>query len=343
VSEIVKYTDVIECGYCGNEAPMRVVGHASDLVTEEAETGESREIGAVYQISVCRTCARPTVQVDDYNEDGPTDWTSAAVHPGPEFLQAKRLFVQRSADLRFMRQAVAEAAKSPSEEAKRSPLVGAVVVRDGALVVCAYRGEMKGGEHAEYTALERKCQKEVLAGATVYTTLEPCTRRNHPKDPCVEHLKSRRVARVVIGMLDPNDDIRGRGVLELRKAGIQVDLFPSDLMNQLEEMNRAFIKDQEKRSLGGDDRRGSEARGSEDKWVGGSYADQAGITAQLQTEGYTAAWVWAQEESERVDLNGWEYVLHNDGGAKPKQLKIKDPTAPGGYLVLLKKKRELIP
>jgi pyrimidine deaminase RibD-like protein/NTP pyrophosphatase (non-canonical NTP hydrolase) len=147
-----------------------------------------------------------------------------------------------------MKIAVEEARKCVSEPGKISPLVGAVVVSIGGAVTRAHRGELKAGEHAEYTALEGKLENAILAGSTVYTTLEPCTARHDPKVPCVERLIERKVGRVVIGMVDPNPVISGRGIRRLREANVAVDMFAPSFAKQVEELNRDFIREQKKQS-----------------------------------------------------------------------------------------------
>jgi pyrimidine deaminase RibD-like protein len=112
----------------------------------------------------------------------------------------------------LMIRAIDEARRSRDEDDGRvHPRVGGVVVKGEEIIGAAHRGEQAPGEHAEFTCLEKKLRDHDLSSATVYTTLEPCTSRNDPKVPCAKRLVERRVDRVVIGMLDPNQEIRGPG------------------------------------------------------------------------------------------------------------------------------------
>ena len=149
-------------------------------------------------------------------------------------------------DQQFARLAIEEARKSVPEDDRVHPRVGVVVVKDGRILATAHRGEIPQC-HAEYIAMEKKLTDVSLLGATVYTTLEPCTARKHPKVPCAIRLTERKVTRVVIGMLDPDDRISGRGQRTLRKAGIATELFPHELMAEVEELNRDFVRDREAR------------------------------------------------------------------------------------------------
>jgi pyrimidine deaminase RibD-like protein len=145
-------------------------------------------------------------------------------------------------DAHFIRMAIDAAKKCTPEDARIHPKVGVVVVQTGELLAVANRGELEPGEHAEFTALERKLPHDTLVGATVYTTLEPCTTRPHPKVACVERLIERKVGRVCIGMLDPNGVISGKGLQRLRDANIRTDLFPDNFMAEVEELNREFVR-----------------------------------------------------------------------------------------------------
>jgi pyrimidine deaminase RibD-like protein len=145
-----------------------------------------------------------------------------------------------ASDRDLMILAVEQAKKCVAEDQRNPrPLVGAVIVDDDRVAI-AYRGEHGPGEHAEFTLLKRLEWKP--KAATLFTTLEPCVTRGHSKRPCADRIvDAKGISRVVIGMLDPNPSIAGKGILRLREADIDVSLFDPDLMRQLEDLNRAFI------------------------------------------------------------------------------------------------------
>jgi pyrimidine deaminase RibD-like protein len=139
------------------------------------------------------------------------------------------------------RRCTTEPSKDPKGPPKVTPFVGALLVLDGVPVAQAYRGELAPGDHAEFTLLETKLGGRILAGSVLYTTLEPCTKRGPDKTECVERIIQRQIKSVVIGILDPNKEIRGEGFYRLRESGIEVAFCDPRQMAQIQDLNRKFI------------------------------------------------------------------------------------------------------
>lgn len=122
-------------------------------------------------------------------------------------------------DDRAMDDAIAQAERARFW-ARPNPWVGAVLVtRDGATF--AGFTEPPGRRHAERVALD--AAGDGAAGATVYVTLEPCAHHGRTP-PCADALIQAGVARVVVGVTDPDPHVAGAGIGRLRDAGIQVDV-----------------------------------------------------------------------------------------------------------------------
>ena len=106
------------------------------------------------------------------------------------------------------------------ETSAPNPWVGCVVVRDGRVVGEGYH-RRAGEPHAEAHALGQA--GDLARGATAYVTLEPCAHHGRTP-PCVDTLLSAGIARVVVGVLDPDRQVSGRGVAGLRAAGVDVQV-----------------------------------------------------------------------------------------------------------------------
>ena len=119
----------------------------------------------------------------------------------------------------LMSEAIAEGDKARLH-APPNPWVGALVVRDG-VVLAAGHTQVPGESHAEVDALRRA--GELARGATMVVTLEPC-RHVGRTGPCVEAIIDAGIERVVVGSLDPDPRVAGRGVAALRAAGLEVQV-----------------------------------------------------------------------------------------------------------------------
>lgn len=138
-------------------------------------------------------------------------------------------------DLQYMQLAM-ELADKGKGGVNPNPLVGAVIVKDNKIIAKGWH-KMFGGPHAEINAFSNA--NESVEGATMYVTLEPCSHYGKTP-PCSKAIIDNKIARVVIGLKDPNPLVAGRGIKMLEEAGISVDC--GLLEDELKYQNRVFLK-----------------------------------------------------------------------------------------------------
>jgi len=119
-----------------------------------------------------------------------------------------------------------------------NPSVGAVIVKDGELLAKAVTG-IGGTPHAETTAIN-SLSSEQLKGAELYVTLEPCCHKGKTP-PCTKAIIKSGIKKVVVGHNDPNPEVFGQGILELKHAGIEVVVLNDPAAIELHKMFFHFI------------------------------------------------------------------------------------------------------
>jgi ATP-dependent DNA helicase RecG len=149
-----------------------------------------------------------------------------------------RTLMERAVEV--MRESVDEV----RDDGKACPKVGAVLMKSNGSIHTASRGELRDGDHAEYTLLERKNRDGRLDGSMLFATLEPCApgARRHPKLGCAERIVLARIKEVWVGIEDPDPTVARKGVEYLRRHGVQVHMFDPDLQEIIREENRDFLE-----------------------------------------------------------------------------------------------------
>lgn len=156
---------------------------------------------------------------------------------------------------KYMQLAVEAMIKSidePRTDGKISPKVGAVLIKPDGSVEIGYRGELRYGDHAEFTVLERKNRHADLTGSKLFATLEPCApgSRRHPKLGCAERIVNARIKEVWVGIADPDADVDRKGIQYLKRHGIIVRMFDREFQAKINEANKAFIEQARQRADG---------------------------------------------------------------------------------------------
>jgi len=137
-------------------------------------------------------------------------------------------------DQRYMARAL-ELAERGLYTTTPNPRVGCVIVRDGEVAGEGWH-ERAGAAHAEVNALAQAGQR--ARGSTAYVSLEPCAHQGRT-GPCTQAMIQAGVARVVAALQDPNPQVSGKGLDELKRAGI--DAVTGLMENEARELNIGFV------------------------------------------------------------------------------------------------------
>lgn len=148
----------------------------------------------------------------------------------------------RVRDREFLERAVKLAAKGLGH-VRPNPAVGAVIVRDGKIIGEGWHRKA-GFDHAEVAAIkDAKRRGNSVGGATVYVTLEPCSKPGRV-GACTDAIVAAGISRVVYAIPDPNPKNRGKAKRVLARAGVACERFAGDkaLLQSAERLVRAFRK-----------------------------------------------------------------------------------------------------
>jgi diaminohydroxyphosphoribosylaminopyrimidine deaminase / 5-amino-6-(5-phosphoribosylamino)uracil reductase len=151
------------------------------------------------------------------------------------YLKKQVIFTKE--DRKFMKMAIGLAEKAKGNTSP-NPMVGAVIVKNGKILAKGFHRQA-GYPHAEIEAINSCKNKEDIKGSIMYVTLEPCSIYGKTP-PCVDSIIKHKIKKVIIGSMDPNPKVNGKGIKFLKNAGVDVEtgLF----VDKIEKQNEVFFK-----------------------------------------------------------------------------------------------------
>ena len=136
-----------------------------------------------------------------------------------------------------------ELARKGAGNVSPNPMVGCVIVHKREIIGEGYH-EKHGGNHAEVNAINAITDQELLKDSVLYVTLEPCAHYGLTP-PCTNLIIEKKIPKVVVGTVDPFDEVAGKGIERMKNAGIEVQV--GLLEKECREINRRFFTFHEKK------------------------------------------------------------------------------------------------
>ena len=207
----------------------------------------------------------------------------------------------------YMRRAI-ELAELGSGYVSPNPMVGCVIVHQNKIIGEGYH-QVYGGPHAEPNAIQAVEDPSLLSESTVYVSLEPCAHWGKTP-PCANLLVDKKVKKVVIGAVDSNPLVGGKGIQILKDAGIEV--ISGILEKEVREQNKRFFTFMEKERpyvilKWAQTWDGFVARENFDsKWISNSYSRQIVHKWRSEEDAILVGTSTAKYDNPRLNVRDWE-------------------------------------
>jgi ATP-dependent DNA helicase RecG len=214
-------------------------------------------------------------------------------------------------------------------DGKISPKVGAVLIFPDGTIQTASRGELRLGDHAEFTLLERKNRSTKLEGSILFATLEPCApgARNHPKLACAERIVNARIKEVWVGIEDPDPDVDRKGIKFLEENGVKVHMFYPTFQKIIKESNKEFLNQAIERAN----------VSSKKKEIILSTLEHSVVSKNLEELSEKAIKYYIEKSKLPFKFDSDDFWLHFEqvGIVKKSLIKGKQQLTPSGFGILL--------